>query len=403
MDFSRNIKILTWQGFFIGFSLWSAIAAIYFSKVSGSYMLGLSIFSIANISGSLFEIPTGIFSDKIGRKYTTMLGGLAYTISGIFYAIGLNYWWLIIGAIMGGLGRSFYSGNNDALLYDSLNRSDKKEELEKFMGFIGSAEQWALGISALIGGILAAKYSFSLVMWLSVIPLFLCFITSFWLIEINNKINNENNMLTHLKEAIKNFIHNKKLRLLSLSSIIGFGISEAGFQFRSVFVATLWPLWAVGMSQMMSNIGAAIGFGISGKVLNKIRSVNILLFDMVYSKFVNLTSLIFPTVMSPGIMATSSILYGPSSVAESSLLQKEFTDKQRATMGSLNSFGKSVSFAISALLLGWIADLISPRIALIWGQLFGLISVWLMWKLFKLTKKEKLLPTAVEDLADDTT
>jgi len=27
------------------------------------------------------------------------------------------------------------------LLYDSLNKSDRKDELEKFMGYIGAAEQ----------------------------------------------------------------------------------------------------------------------------------------------------------------------------------------------------------------------------------------------------------------------
>jgi len=389
MDYSRNIKILTWQGFLIGFSLWSPIAAIYFSQVSGSFVLGLSIFSIANISGAIFEVPTGLFSDLIGRKYTTMLGGLAYTLSGIFYAIGGNYWWLVLGAIWGGLGRSFYSGNNDALLFDSLKKSERKEELEKFMGFIGSAEQWALGIAGLLGGILAARYSFSLVMWLSVIPLFLCFITSWWLIDVVNTEKSEVNVYLHLKEAWKNFVTNEKLRLLSLSSIIGFGISEAGFQFRSVFVASLWPLWAIGMAQMLSNIGAAISFGWSGKILKKFGTINILYFDMVYSKVINFISLIFPTVFSPGIMATSSVLYGPSNVAENSLFQKEFTDKQRATMGSLNSLGKSISFALSALLLGYVADWVSPRISLIWGQLVGLISVWLTWKLLRLIKKEQ--------------
>ncbi len=386
MDYSRNIKILTWQGFFIGFSLWAPIAAIYFSKVSGSYALGLSIFSIANISGALFEVPTGVFSDKIGRKYTTLLGGLAYTLSGVSYAIGLNFWWLALGAVLGGLGRSFYSGNNDALLYDSLNKSDKKEELEKFMGFIGSAEQWALGIAALLGGILAYKYSFSLVMWLSVFPLFLCFFTSFWLIEIKDKIVGEGNIFLHLKEAWNNFVGNEKLRLLSLSSIIGFGLSEAGFQFRSVFVASLWPLWAVGLSQMLSNIGAAIGFGFSGKIIKKFKSINILWIDVIYSKIIDLVALFIPSVASPALMSTTSILYGPSSVAENSLFQKEFSDKQRATMGSLNSLGKSISFAIAATILGLIADWTSPRIALIWGQIFGLVAVWLMWKLFKLLR-----------------
>lgn len=388
MDYSRNIKILTWQGFFIGFSLWAPIAAIYFSKVSGSYALGLSIFSIANISGALFEIPTGVFSDRIGRKYTTMLGGLAYTLSGIAYAIGLNFWWLVLGAVLGGLGRSFYSGNNDALLYDSLNKSEKKEELAKFMGFIGSAEQWALGFAAIMGGILAYQYSFNFVMWLSVIPLFLCFFTSFWLIEIKDKILGEGNIFLHLKEAFDNFLKNEKLRLLSLSDIISFGLSEPAFQFRSVFVASLWPVWAIGMAQMLSNIGAAIGFGLSGKVINKFKAINVIMFGHIYGKVINMISLLFPTILSPALMTTTSLLYGSGTIAKETLFQKEFSDKQRATMGSLNSFGKSIAFAIGATFFGVIADITSPRISLLWGQMIGFVTLWLVWKLFRLIKAE---------------
>jgi len=402
VDYSRNVKILVWQGFFIGFSLWSAIAAIYFSKISGSYVLGLSIFSIANVSGALFEIPTGVFSDLIGRKYTTMLGGLSYTLAGIFYAIGINYWWLVAGAVLGGLGRSFYSGNNDALLYDSLNKSERKEDLEKFLGHIGSAEQWALGIAALLGGILAAKFSFRLVMWLSVIPLFLCFITSWWLKEVEGFKKGEGNIYSHLKEALICFVENGKLRLLSLSSILGFGVSEAGFQFRSVFVVSLWPLWAVGIGGMLSNIGAAIGFGWSGILIKRFKAINILMFEQISSKIITLGSLLFPTVASPALMSTTSLTFGPSTVAENSLFQKEFSDKQRATMGSINSLGKSLSFAAAALILGLIADKTSPRIALIGGQILGLTSMWLTWKLYKLVKTEKLLPATVENLADDT-
>ncbi|MFA5894559.1 MAG: MFS transporter [Candidatus Shapirobacteria bacterium] len=388
MDFSRNIKILTWQGFFIGFSLWTPIAAIYFSQVSGSYAWGLSIFSVANISGALFEIPTGIFSDKIGRKYTTMMGGLAYTLSGIAYAIGLNFWWLVLGAILGGLGRSFYSGNNDAYLYDSLNKSDKKEELAKFMGIIGFAEQWSLALSALIGGVMAA-ISFKLVMWISVIPLLMCFVTSWWLIDIKGKKSEDGNIYAHLSEAVKSFVTNKKLRLLSLSSIIGFGIGEAGFQFRSLFILSLWPLWAIGIARMLSNIGAAIGFGVSGKIVTKYKAEKVLMFEQLSTKVVDFISLVWPTVLSPALMASTSIMYGPSTVAENTIFQKEFTDKQRATMGSLNSLGRSVSLAVFIFGLGWIADKTDPRFALICGWMLGLVSVWLTWQLVKLIKAEK--------------
>ena len=349
--------------------------------------MGLSIFSIANISGALFEVPTGVFSDRIGRKYTTMLGGLAYTLSGIAYAIGLNFWWLVLGAILGGLGRSFYSGNNDALLYDSLNKSDRKSELEKFMGFIGSAEQWALGIAAIFGGILAYKYSFSLVMWLSIVPLFLCFATSFWLIETKDNIAGEGNIFLHLKDAWNNFVKNEKLRLLTISDIITVGLSEASFQFTPVFVATLWPLWAIGIARMLANVGAAVGFWLSGKIIKKYKAINILIVERISSKVANIIAFVFPNTVSPILISSSSILYGPSSVAYNSLTQNEFSDKQRATMGSMNSLGKSVFYTIVLGIMGLVADSSSPRIALVLGQLVSLITLWMMWKLFKLLQE----------------
>lgn len=384
MNYERNIKILTWQGFLIGFSLWSPIAAIYFSKVSGSYALGLSIFSMAMVSSAIFEIPTGIFSDLIGRKYTTILGGFFYMLGGIFYALGFNYWWLVIGAVCEGLARAFYSGNNDALLYDSLQKSDRKEELAKFMGHIGGAEQWALGITALLGGILAAKFSFTLVMWLSVIPLFLCFFTSWWLAEVKNTKVGEGNVYIHLKEAIKNFIKNEKLRLLSLTSIIGFGTGEAGFQFTPVFIQSIWPLWAIGLARTLSNVGAALGFNLSGRMVKRFKAVNILIFEQIYSRLASIIAFVFPSVVSPILLSSTSLMYGPSMVAENSLFQKEFSDKQRATMGSLNSLGKSIFFGVILLILGIVADKTNPRAALILGQILAIVAVWLTWKLKKL-------------------
>jgi MFS family permease len=396
MDYSKNVKVLTWQGFFIGLSFWAPIAAIYFSQVSGSYALGLSIFSIVMISSAAFELPTGIFSDYLGRKYTTMIGGLFYTLAMVTYVMSFNYWILVLGAVFEGLARSMYSGNNDAYLYESLHQSKKQPELEKWMGYIGSAEQWALGISAVIGGILAA-ISIKLVLWISVIPVVLCWLSSFLLKDIAGSKNNENNIFTHLSQAWKGFVKNKKLRLLSLSDIIGFGLGESSFQFTPVFVASLWPMWAVGAARMIAHISAALGFGISGFLLKKFKPVSLLLFEQISSKITNMFAFIFPSFISPALLSSTSILYGPSTVAQQSLMQFEFNDKQRATMGSLNSFGKNIFFGISMILLGVIADHYNPRIALILGQVFGLASVWLTWKLVRITKQNPLTTNTVSE------
>lgn len=172
---------------------------------------------------------------------------------------------------------------------------------------------------------------------------------------------------------------------MSLSEIIGFGLGEAGFQFVPVFVVSLWPMWAIGVARMLANAGAAIGFGLSGRILKRFRAVNVLMFEQLYSKAANLLALIFPSPVSPLLLSSTSLLYGPSTVAQRTLMQDEFNNRQRATMGSLNSLGKSLFYGLAVIWLGWLADLFGPRNALVWGQVVGLISVWLTWRLVKMS------------------
>ncbi len=83
----RNVKILTLFNFFTDFKLYAPVAIIYFADVSGSFALGMSIFAITMVSSALFEIPTGIFSDRIGRKKTVVIGALCALFYSIFYAL----------------------------------------------------------------------------------------------------------------------------------------------------------------------------------------------------------------------------------------------------------------------------------------------------------------------------
>ena len=96
----KNIKLLSWFNFFTDFKLYAPVAIIYFAKVSGSYTLGMSVFSITMLAAAFFEVPTGIFSDLIGRRKTVVFGALSSVLCVIFYAIGGTYLFLVIGAIL---------------------------------------------------------------------------------------------------------------------------------------------------------------------------------------------------------------------------------------------------------------------------------------------------------------
>ena len=183
------------------------------------------------------------------------------------------------------------------------------------------------------------------------------------------------------------FIHNKKLRLLSIASILGYSTSELGWQFKSAFIVTVWPIWAIGISRMLPSFGASLSFYFSGKLIKRFKEINIILFDSVYGKLISFISLIFPSVFSPILMSTPSFLFGVTTVAENTLMQREFTDHQRATMSSLNSLGGSIGFAIMSLVLGGLADAMGPAKALIFLTVIGLPTIYLYWIIFRNDKR----------------
>jgi MFS family permease len=378
----KNVRLLALFNFFTDFHLFSAILVLYFAHISGSYILAMSLYSITMVSSALFEIPTGIFSDFIGRKKTLILGALFSLLSHTFYAIGINYTILLIGALFEGMQRAWYSGNNDALLYESMAENNQQHEYETYLGKTSAMFQVATALGVVIGAFLA-NWSFAIVMWLSVIPQIICFIIALFVVEPKRKTTQTTNVYKHLTSSAFKLWNNKKLRLLSITNIVGYAIGESSYQFRSAFVNTLWPIWAVGIASMLSSIGAAISYWFSGKLIKRFKALTILLVDNIYSKIINLIFLSFPSMVSPLFMTSTSLFFGVSEVASSTLMQQEFSDNERATLGSISSFAGSIMFGVFAILLGYMADHIGPAKALLVAYTLSLPTVYLYYKLFR--------------------
>ena len=378
----RNIKLLSWLNFFTDFVFFAPVAIIYFAKVTGSYAAGMSIFSIAYASSALFEIPTGMISDLVGRKLTTIFGTICSAACVIVYAIGGSYWMLIAGALIQGLSGSFFSGNNDALLHDSLKALNKEHEYHIHFGRTSSMFQIGLAFASIAGSIMAS-ISFSVVMWLSVIPQILAFIISLFITEPSVSTNKYVKPVDHMKYSLKEFSNNRKLRLLTMASMFRFALGESGYFLRSAFINSIWPLWAVGFSNFLSNIGGAFSYYFSGKIINKYSHKTVLWFEILFNRFLNLTALLFPTVISPVLMGFTSVAYGAGSVSLNSLQQKEFTQNQRATMGSMTSLMGYLLFGVISVLLGKMADVIGPLKSLIVLHVLLFIPLLFYREIFK--------------------
>ena len=69
-------------------------------------------------------------------------------------------------------------------------------------------------------------------------------------------------------------------------------------------------------------------------------------------------------------------------VAQGSLMQKEFNQKQLATMGSFTSLAGSILFGIFSILLGFVADRSNVAVALVLANLTLFIPLLFYRKVF---------------------
>lgn len=334
------------------------------------------------LASAIFEVPTGVWSDRVGRRNTIIIGSWSRVLAFIFYAIGRSYWWLVIGAILEGLSRSFFSGNNDAFLHDTLADESRTSDYHLHLGKISSAEHLGIALSAAIGGYIGS-FSFTLLMWLSVIPQLIMALVNYTLTEPITKHHHHSNVYSHIKEAIKLFVTNKRLRQLSITDAVSFSTGEVSFQFRASFFASIWPAWAIGILNTLVQFGASASYYFGHILIKKFGHSKLLLIRSIMGKIGSLIAFGIPSIFSPLITIIPSFVYGAGQVSKNTLMQREFTNEQRATMSSLNSLLSSVGFALTSVLVGLFADYTTPQVALLTLAIISVPIVFVYWQLFK--------------------
>src|SRR4051812_4706631 len=84
--------------------------------------LGFSFFQISVITAAqgfamfLFEIPTGSFADTFSRKHSIIMGFCIVGIAGILIPFTTNFYLIIALWSLGGVGLTFTSGAEEALV-----------------------------------------------------------------------------------------------------------------------------------------------------------------------------------------------------------------------------------------------------------------------------------------------
>ena len=156
-----------------------------------------------------------------------------------------------------------------------------------------------------------------------------CFGSDFLLIE-PRKHNRESTNVFLIYTYRFIIFSSAKLRNLTKVQSIRFTVCESAFRSRAAFVVTLGRYGQLAY-QMHFHIGAATGYLFCGKLLKRFGAYRLLSLEIVCNRTTNFISLL-PYCRISGTYGTYFHILRHRQVAIGGLLQKNYTDTQRATL-----------------------------------------------------------------------
>jgi MFS family permease len=183
------------QRTYYGLLLGNTLAASLIWGINTIFLLdaGLSNFEAfaANASFTagmvLFEVPTGIVADTVGRRASYLLGTLTLTASTLLYVllwqVEAPFWEWVGASILLGLGFTFFSGAVEAWLVDALKATGFDGELESVFGRGQVFTGVAMLTGSVAGGFIADLTSLGVPFVLRGVVLAVMFVVAFRLMH----------------------------------------------------------------------------------------------------------------------------------------------------------------------------------------------------------------------------
>jgi MFS family permease len=146
----------------------TAVLPIFLSSVLGAPAFALGVIEgVADGVSTIFEVWSGYYSDRIGkRKGLATLGYLITAVSKASFAVATNWWFVLLGRTIGWIGWSIRSPVRDALLTESTTEATvgRAFAFHRVMDTVGAI------LGPLIATLLLSHVSIRIIFAVSLLP-----------------------------------------------------------------------------------------------------------------------------------------------------------------------------------------------------------------------------------------
>ena len=330
------------------------------------------IYSIAIVA---IEIPSGYFADVWGRKSTMVIGAFLGVVGFVIYSLSYGFWGFLFAELTLGLGQSFISGSDSALLYDSLLQEGKESKYTKIEGRVLSIGNFAETLAALFGGLLA-EISLRLPFITQIFVALVAIPAALTLIEPSRKIIQKDKWKTILWVLKDTLLKNKELQsLIIFTAFIGTATLTMAW-FIQPYLKNIMhlSLSEIGLSLSLLNLTVGLTTLIAYRIEKYWGRKKILIFIVL-----GITSayLLMGAYSYTVIFIVMLIFYFTRGLATPILkdyINRCTSSDIRATVLSIRNFFIRIVFAIAGPFWGWYSDMYSLQSALFIAGLVIFIS-----------------------------
>jgi MFS family permease len=377
------------QNTYLVLTLFNTLAASFIWGVNTLFLLdaGLSITAafaanaLFSVGQLVFEIPTGVIADTMGRRASYLLGTVTLAASTILYLLAWRahapFWAWAVTSILLGLGFTFFSGATEAWLVDALNFTGYKGSLDSIFARGQVVGGIAMLAGSVAGGVVAQVTNLGVPYIIRAAFLLFTFIIAYiYMKDLGFTPVREAKAIDNIKQLLRTSIDkglkNPPVRWVMLTAPFSAGVGIYAFYAMQPYLLQLFHNpHAYGIAGLAAAIvaGAQIVGGMSVPLVRRMftRRTTILMTGVAGSAailvLIGLTTNFWIAV---GLLVVWAVIFAAVSPIRQAYLNGLIPSRQRATVLSFDNLIGSAGGAVTQPALGKTAD--------IWG--YGLSYVF---------------------------
>lgn len=349
----RQIYLLHLTGFFTGTVFWYGIEKVFMQSI-GFDALHIAINSAIMVTATvLFDVPSGILTDKWRRTYVLIIANFLSLASSLLLGISHEPVLYACGTILNGIYVVTYLTAYPSILYDTLKEHGQEHLYSKHAGMNAGLMMTGYALSSLAGGYIAHYAGLRAPFLWSILPAalnigLLCLLRE----PAVHRTSKPKKILGHIRASTRIIVLSPSLRYLAGFLILATMLRLTTNEFNGLYYVALgFSAITIGYVNAGKWLASAFGRMIAHRVGQRRVFMLLPLFFICYALFSIISSW-----LGTVFYLLSFVAYGLAwNEAETSIQGKSPSELRTTTLSLITFVGNAIMIPLS-IAFGWIAQ-----------------------------------------------